>query len=66
MLVLSRKRGEVIVIADNIRVTVLGVQGGRVKLGLSAPSEMPILREETHAQIARCQAADVYATADVA
>ncbi len=65
MLVLSRKRGEAIVIADNVRVTVLGVEGGRVKLGLSAPKEMPIHREETHARIARCGQMDAFAVAEV-
>ncbi len=58
MLVLSRKCGEVIVISDNVRVTVLAVQGGRVKLGFAAPNDMPIHREETHARIARCRQAD--------
>ena len=41
MLVLSRKRGEAIVIADNITVTVLEVQGNRVKLGFVAPGRRP-------------------------
>jgi carbon storage regulator len=66
MLVLNRKRGEVIVIANNVTVTVLGVQGGRVKLGLTAPSEMPIHREETLAKLTHCRLVDVCATAEVA
>jgi carbon storage regulator len=46
MLVLSRKHGEAIVIGDGITVTVLAVEGGRVKLGVVAPREVPIHREE--------------------
>jgi carbon storage regulator len=48
MLVLSRKLGEVVVIGDDITVTILEVQGSRVKLGFTAPGQMPIRREEIH------------------
>ncbi len=48
MLVLSRKRGEVIVIGEDITVTVLEVRGDRVKLGCAAPAETPIHRKELH------------------
>jgi carbon storage regulator len=48
MLVLSRKRGERIVIDQRVTVTVLEVRGDRVKLGFDAPMEMPIHREEIH------------------
>jgi carbon storage regulator len=46
MQVLSRKYGEAIVVGDGITVTVLAVEGGRVKLGVVAPPEVPIYREE--------------------
>jgi len=46
MLVISRKANEVIVIDDKITITVLGVDGDKVKLGISAPREMLILRGE--------------------
>jgi carbon storage regulator len=46
MLVLTRKAGERIVIADNIVVEVLEVQGNRVRIGIQAPQGVPILREE--------------------
>ena len=46
MLVLSRKIGERIVINDNITVEVLQIIGSRVRLGVTAPSGVPILREE--------------------
>ena len=46
MLVLSRKVGEEIVIAGTIRVTVVAVVGDRVRLGVQAPSEVRVDREE--------------------
>ena len=46
MLVLSRKRGETIVIDDRIRVTVEGMSGGRVRLSISAPAEVTVDRQE--------------------
>jgi carbon storage regulator len=55
MLVLSRKRGEAVVIGGNIEVTVLEVQGDRVKLGLRGPAEVPFRREESCRRIVREQ-----------
>ena len=49
MLVLSRKIGEEIVIADNIRVTVVAIRGNQVRLGFSAPDEVSIQRSELRA-----------------
>jgi carbon storage regulator len=46
MLILSRKLGEAICIGSSIKVSVLGIQGGRVRIGLSAPREVPIHRRE--------------------
>lgn len=46
MLVLSRKTGQRAVIAGNIQVVVLGVQGDRVKLGFEGPGDVPIHRAE--------------------
>jgi carbon storage regulator len=46
MLVLTRKPGEVIVIGDNIRLTVVAIGGARVRLGITAPPEIPIHRFE--------------------
>ena len=50
MLVLSRRKDERINIGPDIQVVVLGIQGNRVRLGLVAPPQMPILREELHAR----------------
>ncbi len=46
MLVLSRKEGEKIVINDNITITVVALQGHKVRLGIDAPAEIPVNREE--------------------
>lgn len=46
MLVLARKPNEAIVIGDQITVTVLEVRGNQVRLGIEAPKEVPVLREE--------------------
>jgi carbon storage regulator len=52
MLVLSRKVGEKILIGENIAVTVVRVAQGVVRLGVEAPKEMPIVREEIKGQLA--------------
>jgi carbon storage regulator len=46
MLVVSRKRGEAVCIGDDIIVRVLESSGGSVRLGIDAPKQVPILREE--------------------
>ncbi len=46
MLVLTRKFGESIIIGDSVTVTVIEVKGDRVRLGISAPVEVPVHREE--------------------
>jgi carbon storage regulator len=51
MLVLSRKKGERIIIGDNIEVTVVEIRGDRIKLGFVGPQEVPIHREEVYRRI---------------
>lgn len=51
MLVLSRHRDESIVINDNITVTVIEIRGDKVRLGIEAPNEIPINRQEIHDKI---------------
>ena len=51
MLVLSRKPNESIFINDNVIVTVLSIQGDRVQLGIEAPREVPVHRQEVHERI---------------
>jgi carbon storage regulator len=53
MLVLSRQRDETIRIGDAIAVTVVDIRGDKVRLGINAPSLVPVHREEIYAQIQR-------------
>ena len=46
MLVLSRKKGEMIYLGDNVQVTVVAILGNRVKLAFTAPPHVPIYRTE--------------------
>lgn len=51
MLVLTRKLGETITIGNNVRITVVDVKGKQVRLGIEAPAEMSIHREEIYKRI---------------
>lgn len=51
MLALTRKKDEAIIINGNIEIRILDVQGDKVKLGISAPKEVTIYRDELYAQI---------------
>lgn len=53
MLVLSRNRDESIMIGDNIVVTIVDVRGDKVRLGIQAPREVTVHRQEVHEAIAR-------------
>jgi len=46
MLILTRKKGESITIGDNIQIQVLNVKGGQVRIGIDAPREIQVNREE--------------------
>ena len=48
MLLLTRRTGEAIIIGDDVDVTVLGVKGNQVKIGIDAPGDIVILREEVY------------------
>ena len=46
MLVLKRKAGESIIVADNIEIKIIEVEEGRIKIGIDAPKEVSIIRKE--------------------
>ena len=51
MLALSRKKNEALVINNNVEITILEIKGEQVKIGISAPKEVPIYRKEVYVQI---------------
>jgi carbon storage regulator len=53
MLVLSRQRDESIIIGDNIVITIVDIRGDKVRLGIQAPTEIPVHRQEVYDAIQR-------------
>jgi carbon storage regulator len=53
MLVLSRQRDESIMIGDNIVITIVDIRGDKVRLGIDAPTEIPVHRQEVYEAIKR-------------
>ena len=51
MLILTRRVGETLIIGDNVSVTVLGVKGNQVRLGVNAPKDVSVHREEIYQRI---------------
>ena len=55
MLILTRKIGETLVIGTDITITVMGVKGNQVRIGVNAPKEIAVHREEIHNRIVQEQ-----------
>lgn len=64
MLVLSRQRDESIFIGDDIVITIVDIRGDKVRLGINAPTEIPVHRQEVYDAIQRERAAELKAKSD--
>ena len=51
MLILTRKVGESVVVGDDVTITVLGVKGNQVRIGINAPKDVTVHREEVYSRI---------------
>ena len=61
MLALTRKKGESLVINNNIEISILEVRGDQIKIGITAPKDVPIYRKEVYKQIQEENSASVSA-----
>lgn len=58
MLILTRRVGETLMVGDEVTVTVLGVKGNQVRIGVNAPKEVAVHREEIYQRIQREKSGD--------
>lgn len=62
MLILTRRVGETVMIGDEVTITVLGVKGNQVRVGINAPKHVAVHREEIYERIKREQQPEEIAT----
>jgi carbon storage regulator len=62
MLILTRRVGETVMIGDDVTITVLGVKGNQVRVGINAPKSIAVHREEIYERIKREHAAEAATT----
>lgn len=55
MLILTRRVGETVIVGDDVTVTIVGVKGNQIRIGISAPKDVSIHREEIYERIRREQ-----------
>ena len=51
MLILTRKVNETLMVGDDVSVTVLGIKGGQIRIGINAPRDIPVHRQEVYEKI---------------
>jgi carbon storage regulator len=66
MLILTRRVGETVMIGDDVTITVLGVKGNQVRVGINAPKHVAVHREEIYERIKREQQGEATETSDSA
>lgn len=59
MLALSRKKNEALILNNNIEITILEIKGEQVKLGITAPKDVPVYRKEVYVQIQEANKASI-------